>query len=92
MTNPNDFKYDADLLCKASFPAIKEADGKLCIVEVAVYRLNAVAVTSYMLDGFEPLLQFIGLNATLGMGQAEKRVESIFTAGIGRDILKGANT
>lgn len=31
MTNPNDFKYDADLLCKASFPAIKEADGKLCM-------------------------------------------------------------
>ena len=64
MTNPNDFKYDADLLCKASCPAIKEADGKLCIVEVAVYRLNAVAVTSYMLDGFEPLLQFIGLSGT----------------------------
>lgn len=64
MTNPNDFKYDADLLCKASFPAIKEADGKPCIVEVAVYRLNAVAVTSYMLDGFEPLLRFIGLSGT----------------------------
>lgn len=64
MTNTNDFKYDADLLCKASFPATTEADGRPCIVEVAVYRLNAVAVTSYMLDGFEPLLHFIGLSGT----------------------------
>lgn len=62
MANKNDFKYDAALLCKASFPAVTETDEQPCIVEVAVYRLNAVAVTSYMQDGFEPLLQFIGLS------------------------------
>lgn len=64
MEKTNDFKYDADLLCKASFPAVTEAEKRPCIVEVSVYRLNAVAVASYMLDGFEPLLHFIGLSGT----------------------------
>lgn len=57
-----DFRYDAALLSRASFPAVLEADDRPCIVEITVYRLNAVAVTSLMLDGFDPLLNFIGLS------------------------------
>ena len=57
-----DFRYDATLLSRASFPAVLEAGNRPCIVETTVYRLNAVAVTSLMLDGFEPLLNFIGLS------------------------------
>lgn len=57
-----DFRYDAALLSRASFPAGLEADDRPCIVEITVYRLNAVAVTSLMLDGFDPLLNFIGLS------------------------------
>lgn len=57
-----DFRYDAALLSRASFPAVLEADDRPCIVEITVYRLNAVAVTSFMLDGFDPLLNFIGLS------------------------------
>ena len=57
-----DFRYDAALLSCASFPAVLEADDRPCIVEITVYRLNAVAVTSLMLDGFDPLLNFIGLS------------------------------
>lgn len=63
MANTNGFKYDAELLCRASFPATLESNNRPCIIEVSVYRLNAVAVTSFMLDGFDPLLQFIGLSA-----------------------------
>lgn len=63
MANINDFKYDAALLCRASFPAQLENSGP-CMVEVSVYRLNAVAVTSYLLDGFEPLLQFLRMDGT----------------------------
>lgn len=54
--------YDLALLCRASFPATLEADGRPCIVEVTVYRLNAVAVTSFMLDGPESILQHLGLS------------------------------
>lgn len=59
-----DFRYDAALLSRASFPAVLEANDRdrPCIVEITVYRLNAVAVTSLMLDGFDPLLNFIGLS------------------------------
>lgn len=57
-----DFRYDATLLSRASFPAVLEAGNRPCIVETTVYRLNAVAVTSLMLDGFDPLLNFIGLS------------------------------
>lgn len=64
MADKNNFKYDAALLCRASFPAVQEANGIPCIVEVSVYRLNAVAVSSFMLDGFEPLLQFLGMDGT----------------------------
>ena len=56
------FKYDAALLCRASFPARLEDTDGLCIAEVTVYRLNAVAVTSFMLDGPEGLLQHLGLS------------------------------
>lgn len=61
MKNTNQFKYEAELLSRASFPATLEESGRRCIVEVSVYRLNAVAVTSLMLDGFEPFLLYIGL-------------------------------
>lgn len=61
--NVNDFKYNAELLSRASFPATLEAGDRPCIVEVTVYRLNAVAVTSYQLDGSEPLLHFLGLSS-----------------------------
>lgn len=63
MTENNNFKYDAALLSRASFPATLEADNKPCIVEVTVYRINAPAVVSYQLDGAEPLLDFLGLAA-----------------------------
>ncbi len=62
MAKLNGFQYGAELLCKSSFPATLEADNLPCIIEVMVYRLNGVAVTSYSLDGDEPLLHFLGLN------------------------------
>ena len=55
-------KFDASLLCRASFPAELEDDGGRCIVEVTVYRLNAVAVHTFLLDGPEPLLRPLGLS------------------------------
>lgn len=61
MSRTNSFKYNADLLSRASFSATLEDKALPCIVEVTVYRLNAVAVTSYKLDGDEPLLHFLGL-------------------------------
>ncbi len=64
MTNPNDFKYDATLLCRGSFPAVMEEGDRPCIVEASIYRLNAVAATSFMLDGFEPLLHFLNMEGT----------------------------
>lgn len=78
MADANNFKYDATLLCRASFPAVLEASDRPCIVEVSVYRLNAVAVTSYMLDGFEPLLQFLGIDGT-DTYITRHEVEDIFT-------------
>lgn len=57
-----EFKYDAELLSRASFPAVLEAGNRPCIVEVTVYRLNAVAVNSFMLDGFDPLLNFLKMS------------------------------
>ena len=56
------FKFDTSLLCRASFPAELEDDGGRCIAEVTVYRLNAVAVTAFLLDGPETLLRHIGLD------------------------------
>lgn len=55
-------KFDASLLCRASFPAELEDDGGRCIVEVTVYRLNAVAVHTFLLDGPEPLRRHLGLS------------------------------
>lgn len=55
-------RYDTALLCRASFPATLEADGRPCIVEVTVYRLNAVAAVSFALDGPETVLQHLGLS------------------------------
>lgn len=78
MADANNFKYDATLLCRASFPAVLEAGDRPCIVEVSVYRLNAVAVTSYMLDGFEPLLQFLGMDGA-DTYITRHEVEDIFT-------------
>lgn len=57
-------KYEATLLCRGSFPATLEESGEPCIVEVSVYRLNAVAVASFMLDGPEGLLLHLGLAET----------------------------
>lgn len=55
------FKYDMTLLCRGSFPAELEETGELCIIEATVYRLNAVAVNSWLLDGPEPALLHLGL-------------------------------
>jgi hypothetical protein len=55
-------KFNTSLLCRASFPAELEDDGGRCIVEVTVYRLNAVAVHIFLMDGPEPLLRHLGLS------------------------------
>ena len=57
----NALKFDTSLLCRASFPAELEDGDGLCIVEVTVYRLNAVAVNTFRLDGPEPLRRHLGL-------------------------------
>lgn len=54
-------KYDAALLCRASFPATLEETGQRCTVEVTVYRLNAIAVNAFLLDGPETLRSHLGL-------------------------------
>lgn len=56
------FKYEAALLSRASFPATLEETGQRCTVEVTVYRLNAVAVNSFLLDGPETLRNHLGLS------------------------------
>ena len=56
----NALKFDTSLLCRASFPAELEDDGGRCIVEVTVYRLNAVAVTAFLLAGPAPLRRHLG--------------------------------
>lgn len=45
------FRYEASPICRASFPSTLDEDGARCTVEVTVYRLNAVAVTAFLLDG-----------------------------------------
>lgn len=55
-------KYAAALLCRASFPATLEETGQRCTVEVTVYRLNAMAVNAFLLDGPETLRQHLGLS------------------------------
>lgn len=55
-------KFNTSLLCRASFPAELEDDGGRCIVEVTVYRLNAMAVNTFLLDGPEPLRRHLGLS------------------------------
>lgn len=62
MKKTNGMKYDAALICRASFPSTLDEDGARCTVEVTVYRLNAVAVTAFLLDGPETLLRHIGLD------------------------------
>ena len=56
------FRYEAALLCRGSFPATLEETDEPCIVEASIYRLNAVAVTAFLLDGPETLLRHIGLD------------------------------
>lgn len=58
----NAFKFGVSLLCRASFPATLEESGEPCIVEVTVYRLNAVAAVSFVLDGPETIIQHLGLS------------------------------
>lgn len=41
-----DFRYDAALLSRASFPAVLEADDRPCIVEITVYRLMQQLIES----------------------------------------------
>lgn len=53
MKKTNGMKYDAALICRGSFPATLEETDEPCTVEVTVYRLNAVAVTAFLLDGPE---------------------------------------
>ena len=62
MKKTNGMKYDAALICRGSFPATLEEADESCTVEVTVYRLNAVAVTAFLLDGPETLLRHIGLD------------------------------
>lgn len=57
-------KYEATLLSRASFMADLEADGQPCIVEVTTYRLNAVALVTFSMDGPESLLLHLGLSET----------------------------
>ena len=59
------FRYEASPICRASFPSTLDEDGARCTVEVTVYRLNAVAVTAFLLDGPETLLRHIGLDERL---------------------------
>lgn len=62
MNETNGIKYVAALLCCGSFPATLEETDEPCIVEASIYRLNAVAVTAFLLDGPETLLRHIGLD------------------------------
>ena len=54
------FRYEASPICRASFPSTLDEDGARCTVEVTVYRLNAVAVHTFLMDGPEPLLRHLG--------------------------------
>lgn len=56
------FRYEASPICRASFLSTLDEDDARCTVEVTVYRLNAVAVTAFLLDGPETLLRHIGLD------------------------------
>lgn len=62
MNETNGIKYAAALLCRGSFPATLEETDEPCVVEASIYRLNAVAVTAFLLDGPETLLRHIGLD------------------------------
>jgi len=55
-------EFVKDIICRASFPSTLDEDDARCTVEVTVYRLNAVAVTAFLLDGPETLLRHIGLD------------------------------
>lgn len=61
---PDTIKYATSLLCRASFPSTLEETGQRCTVEVTVYRLNAMAVNAFLLDGPETLLNHLGLSET----------------------------
>ncbi len=56
------FRYEASPICRASFPSTLDEDGARCTVEVTVYRLNAVAVNTFLLDGPEPLRRHLGIS------------------------------
>lgn len=61
------FRYEATPICRASFPSTLDEDDARCTVEVTVYRLNAVAVTAFLLDGPETSPQ---RSATASAGQS----------------------
>lgn len=59
-------KYSSSIPRKAFEEFVKDIitgeNRARCTVEVTVYRLNAVAVTAFLLDGPETLLRHIGLD------------------------------
>lgn len=61
----DNFRYKMTLLSRASFPAKLEGTGGRCIAEVLVYRMNGVAVNSWLLDGAaeaeEAARRFLGM-------------------------------
>lgn len=55
-----DFKPAMTLICRGSFPA--ELDGgSYCTVESSVYRANAPAVNTVLLDGTDAIRQLLEL-------------------------------
>lgn len=56
-------KFGTSLLGRASFPAELEDDGDRCVVEVTVYRLNAVAVNTFLLRRAPPKWRHYALHA-----------------------------
>lgn len=80
---------DMTLLSRASFPATLEEGGEPCIVEVTVYRLNAVALNLYLLDGDEPIRNHLGLPEA-DTYITKHQIDDIIT--VVRIIRKEANT
>lgn len=78
------FRYEASPICRASFPSTLDEDGARCTVEVTVYRLNAVAVTAFLLDGPETLLRHIGLDERDTYDAAG--AESAYTTSVTRTV------
>lgn len=72
------FRYEASPICRASFPSTLDEDGARCTVEVTVYRLNAVAVTAFLLDGPETLQGSSVSSSVAGKDPRQIRAASYF--------------